>query len=89
MIVIRSQSQFDQGARVGRGFGLPIVIGLIALHRLLRRVVPHAGRFPREVVLANQGFLDFQRALRVDLLLSTNAALGGGFPRRLLALAGG
>jgi hypothetical protein len=79
--MIRTQSQFDQGASIGRSFGLPIVIGLITLHGLLRSVVPHACRFPRQVVLANQSLLDFQGALPVNLLLPTRTPAGSGFPR--------
>ena len=74
MVVIGTQSKFDQGASVGSGFRLPVVVCLISLHRLLRGVVPHARRFPVQIVLANQSLLDFQGALRIDLLLSMSAA---------------
>jgi len=83
MLVIWPQSQFDEGASIGSGFGLPIVVRLISLHGLLRRVIPHAGRFPRQVVFANQGLLDFQGAFRVNLLLSTRTPVRRGFPRSL------
>ena len=58
MLVIWPQSELDQRSRIGSGLGLPVVIGLIPLHRLLRSIIPYAGRFPRQVVLANQGFLN-------------------------------
>jgi len=81
MLMIRAQSQFDQGASIGRGFGLPIVVGLITLHGLLRSIIPYACRFPRQVVLTNQSLLDFQGALPVNLLLSTRTPAGSRFPR--------
>ncbi len=86
MIVIRAQSQLDERASVRRGFGLPIIVRLITLHGLLSLVIPHAGGLPRQVVLADQGLLNFQGALWIDFLLSV--AIGGGLSR-LLALACG
>jgi len=84
--MIWSQPQFDQRASVGSGFRLPVIIRLITLHGLLGGVIPYAAGFPAKIVLANQGLLDFQGTLRVNLLLST--PVGSGFPR-LLTLAGG
>jgi hypothetical protein len=81
MLMIRAQSQFDQCASIGRSFGLPVVVGLITLHGLLRSIIPHARRFARQVVLTNQSLLDFQGALPVNLLLSTRTPAGSGFPR--------
>ena len=84
VLVIRAQSKFDQGARIGSGLGLPIVVSLITLHRLLGRVIPHASRLACQVMLANQSFLNFQRTLRVYLLLS--ARMTGRRSSRLLSL---
>ena len=70
MLVIWPQSQLDECASIRRGFGLPVVVRLITLHCLLGLVIPHAGRLSRQVVLADQGFLNFQSALRINLLLS-------------------
>src|SRR5580658_3234694 len=86
MLVIRAQSQLDECASVRRGFGLPIIVRLITLHGLLSLVIPHAGRLTRQVVLTDQGLLNFQGALRIDFLLSVSTS--GGFSR-LLALARG
>ena len=80
MLVIRAQSELDERASVRGGFGLPIIVRLIALHRLLSLVIPHAGRLPRQVVLTDQGLLNFQGALRIDFLLAAMAPV----PRTLL-----
>ena len=86
MLVIRAQSQLDERSSVRRGFGLPIIIRLITLHRLLSLVIPHAGRLTRQVVLADQGLLDFQGALRIDFLLSVS--ISGGLSRPLALACG-
>ena len=73
MLLIRAQAKFDESARIRRGFRLPAVVCLVLLHGRLASVVPDTGRFSREVVLANQGFLYLPRTLRVDLLLASAA----------------
>lgn len=83
--LVRSQTELDQGARIGNRLRLPTIGGLKFLHGGLGRCVPIPGRLPTQVVLANQGFLDLPRALGIDFLL---AALARYISlSRLLALA--
>lgn len=79
MIMARSQSQADQSSRIGNGLRLPAMVRLIAAHGGFTRFVPGSRRFSAQVMLANQGFLNFLRPLGIDFLLT---------PRHLLALAG-
>jgi hypothetical protein len=69
MLVVRPQTQFNQCPRIWRSLGLPSVVGLILLHRRLRGIVPHTGRFSVEVVFSYQGLLYLERALRINFLL--------------------
>ena len=91
--VIRPQAQFDQGAGIGGDFGLPSVVGLIAGHGGLGARVPFAAGFAGQVFLADEGFLDFSHAFRLDRLLSfafPGAAAGAFalFARACLSLRG-
>lgn len=71
MLMVRTQSEFNESTGIRRCLGLPAVIGLVLLHSSLRRVVPDTGRLSIEIVLANEGCLYLQGALRVDSLLPT------------------
>src|SRR5690242_5521155 len=73
MLMVWSQSQLDQGARVRNHLALPAVIGLEALHRRLGFGVPNAGGGAIHVMLANQPFLNFTGARGIDLLLAALA----------------
>jgi len=86
MFVIGPQSQLDQGTSIRRGFRLPIVIRLKTLHCPLGRVIPDSRWFPVEIVLADQSFLNFQGALRINPLLSAGVSISSRFAR-LFALA--
>lgn len=68
--IIRSESQLDQSAGIGRNFALPAIVSLELFHRRLRACVPFAARFARKVVLANQGVLDLPGPFWRDLLLA-------------------
>ena len=70
MLLIRTETQFDQSARVGRGFRLPAVVRLIFLHGGLGCRIPGAGWFAAHIVLANKCFLDLVGTRGIDLLLS-------------------
>lgn len=86
-IVIRPQSQFDERPRIGNRLRLPAILALQATQGLLGRVVPHARGRALQVALADQRFLDFPGALRIDILLPALAGTVRLFP--MLALAGG
>ncbi len=73
MLFARPQSQLDQRSRVGHGLALPAVICLVAAHGFFASLVPGAGGFSAEVVLADQGFLNSAGPLRVYFLLSAGA----------------
>ncbi len=77
VLVVGTEAQLDQRPRVGDLFALPSMFGLVALHGLLRRVIPGGGWFPAQVVFANQGFLDFLGTLGIDFLLPAFAGTGG------------
>src|SRR5262252_7966751 len=68
--IVWSQSQLDQRPGIGGDFGLPAVDALIAGHSFLSAGVPFAAGFAAQVVLADQGFLDFPRTFRLDDLLA-------------------
>lgn len=70
MVVTRTKPQFDEGASIGDGFGLPAVRGLVALHGALGSVIPASAGLTFEIVLPNQRLLNFAGALRVHLLLA-------------------
>ncbi len=75
MIMARSQPQAYQRARVGYGLRLPAMIGLIAPHRFFTGLIPLTGRFPTQVVLADQRLLDGLRPLGVNFLLAPRGRL--------------
>lgn len=81
MIVARTQPEADQSARIGHGFRLPAVIGLVAPHGVFAGLIPIAGCVGAKVVLADQRFLNCLRTLGINLLL----AAGGGFMFAILA----
>lgn len=70
MILAGAQSQLDERSRVGHGLALPAVVRLVAAHGFFAGLVPGAGSFSAEVVLADQGFLNGLGSLGVDFLLA-------------------
>ena len=74
MILARTQAQADQSARIGDGFALPALIGLVAAHGFFAGLVPGASGFAAEVVLADQGFLNGPSSLGVYFLLAAGAS---------------
>jgi len=77
VFVIGSQSELDECPGVWNHLGLPAVVRLEALHRALRLRIPSSGGGGVQIVLSNQGFLDFLTAGGINLLLSTLATVGG------------
>lgn len=73
MLLVRTQPELDQRARIRRRLRLPAIICLIFLHRLLACGVPFSRRLARQIVLANQRLLNLCSALGIDLLLPTLA----------------
>ena len=45
MIVTGAQAQTDERARIGNGFRLPAMIGLVAAHGIFTLLIPGAGGF--------------------------------------------
>jgi len=95
MVLTRSEAQADQRSRIRNGLALPAVVGLISAHRLFAGIVPSAGRLARQVMLADQSFLNCRRPLGIDFLLAAHAGrfpargtLSRRFARRLLHAAG-
>src|ERR1035438_9006538 len=79
MRVVWTESQFDERPRIRSHNALPALVGLVPLHRFLRRVVPDAGRTSIEVVLSQQRILNIVGALRINFLLAAAAPTGGAF----------
>lgn len=73
MVLARAQSQLDQGARVGYGFALPAMVCLVAPHGFFAGLVPRAGGFSTQIVLADQSFLNGMSSLGIDFLLAAGA----------------
>ncbi len=91
MVVARAQPEADQSARIRHSLGLPAVVGLIASHGIFARLIPGSGSFTAQVVLADQGFLNSLRPLRVNFLLAARSRPAFTLPSRtcLLRLACG
>ena len=70
MLVVGAESKLDERPRIGNDFGLPPVVGLVALHGLLRSIVPDARWLALKVMLTNQRFLNISGAFGIDFLLS-------------------
>ena len=88
MIVTWPEAEADQSARIGNGLRLPAVIGLIAAHRVFTRLVPGSRRRSVQIMLANQGQLNFLGAIGINFLLPARTALSlaqRGLPRLALA----
>jgi len=87
MIIARSQAKADQCARIGNGFALPSVIGLIAPHRFFAGLVPRPTGRAAQIVFPDQSFLNRLRAFGIDLLLPPQLlvrSLAARLARRLL-----
>jgi len=74
MLVVGSESKLDQRPRVRNHFGLPSVVGLVALHGSLRIIVPHARRLALKIMFTNQCFLNIAGASGINFLLSAPRA---------------
>src|SRR4029079_13723545 len=53
VVVVRPETELDQGARIRNGLALPTIVGLKFFHSLLRLLIPYASRFRVEVVFPN------------------------------------
>ncbi len=71
MVLARPQTQLDQRPRVGHFLALPPVIGLVATHSFFTGLVPGARSFARQIMLADQSFLNGLGTLGVDFLLAS------------------
>ena len=80
MVFARAQTQFDQCSRVGDGFALPAVIGLVAAHGFFAGLVPGARGLAGQIMFADQGFLNGLGSLGIDFLLAARSH--GPLPRR-------
>ena len=69
----RSETKFDQGARVGDDLGLPSVIGLIFGQGVAGLIVPGAAGLAVQIMFANQSGLNFTGAFAAGGSLSANA----------------
>jgi len=81
MILAWTQAQADQSARIGNGFALPSVIGLVPAHRVFAGLVPRPGGIAVQIMLADQRFLNRLCACGINLLLPPQAR---GLPARAL-----
>src|SRR5215469_18022373 len=70
MILVWSETQFDQRARVRNDLCLPPVGSLKTNHGILGSLVPDSVRLSCQVMLANQRFLYLPRSIRIHLLLT-------------------
>ncbi len=86
MLLIWPQAKLNQSPRIGNHFALPSIVSLKLLHGFLRGGVPRSGGFAGHIVIANQGFLNIARPLRVNFLLATHA---GSFTRFAVLAMGG
>jgi len=80
-----AEAELDEGAGVGGQFGLPAVVSLILLHGRLGGGIPLPGGRRSEIVLADEGILNFAGALRLNLAL----ALDGVVVAAVVMAAGG
>jgi len=79
--VVGAEAEGLDGAGVGHELGLPAVIGLILLHGGFGGRVPMTVGIFAEIVLADEGGLDFGDALGLNCLLAVKALAardGGG-----------
>jgi len=70
MILARSQTQLDQRPRIGDLLALPAMIRLISSHGFFAGLIPAARGFARQIMLADQSFLNGLGSLGVDFLLA-------------------
>src|SRR5947208_14528235 len=82
--MVWSQTQLDDGARIGRDLGLPSVFGLVARHGGLSTGIPLSIGLAVEVFLADQGLLDIAGPGFINLLLAV--ALPGAFAGAVVAI---
>ena len=83
MVLARPQTQFDQRPRVRHRLALPSIVGLIAAHGRFAGLIPGAGSFSAQIMLADQGFLDGLRSLGINFLLAADT-----LPARAFSLRG-
>ncbi len=72
MVLTWPQTQFDQRPRVRHRLALPSIVSLIAAHGRLAGLIPGAGSFSAQVMLADQGFLNGLRSLGINFLLAAD-----------------
>ncbi len=89
ILLAGTKTKFDEGSGVRKDFRLPVVIALKAGKSVARCLVPLAGSFAVEVVLADQRLLNLNGAVSADGLLATKLGLAGcGDVGFAVALAG-
>ena len=82
MVLARPKTEFDQCSRVGYGLALPAIVSLIAAHGRFAGLVPCAGSFSAQVMLADQRFLNRLRSLGIDFLLAADTLSARAFSSR-------
>ncbi len=80
VVVARSQPQANQRARIGYFLRLPAVISLIAPHGVFAGLIPRTSRFPAQIMLTYQRFLDGLRPFGINLLLAARGLLPFAVP---------
>src|SRR5512147_1360104 len=68
-LTARSETQFDQRTGIGNDLRLPAVVALEFRKGSLGTFIPGARRFTIQVVLTNQGRLNFTGTIRINRLL--------------------
>ena len=68
--MVWTEAQADQGARIGNGFRLPAVVGLIAAQGVFAGLIPGSSGLSRHIVFADQSFLNFLCAIGINFLLA-------------------
>lgn len=70
MLIVWPKPQPDESARIRHVLALPSLVGLVALHRLLRGGVPFTRWFSVHVMLVDQSLLNLSRTIAIDRLLA-------------------
>ncbi len=75
ILLAGTKAQLNEGSGVGKDLRLPVVIALKASEGVARCLIPLTTSFAVEVMLADQGLLDFNGAVAVDRLLAAELGL--------------
>ena len=75
ILLAGAKAELDEGSGVGKYLRLPVIIVLEAGEGIAGGLIPLAGGFAVEIVLANQRLLNFDGAGLVDGLLATELGL--------------